>query len=248
MRRACVRGGRKGLKENQKEFHISMNPRLPYNIEALYEDNHLILVKKPFNMPTQEDSSGSPDLLSALKGWLKEKYNKPGNVFLGMVHRLDRPVGGLIVFAKTSKAAARLSDQIRLRKFEKEYVTAVEGRITPKSRSLIHYILKDNLKNRVRAFDREKQNAKRAELEYKTIRAGEETSLLNIRMVTGRKHQIRAQLAAVGHSVIGDVKYGASAPLPEANILLYATRLAFKHPVKKETIDITIDPPGDWPI
>ncbi|VAX24797.1 Similar to tRNA pseudouridine synthase C, group TruC1 [hydrothermal vent metagenome] len=225
-----------------------MYPHSHKNIKILSEDNHIIVVVKPFNMPTQADSSHSPDLLSTLKAYLKEKYNKPGNVFLGMVHRLDRPVGGLLVFAKSSKAAARLSNQIRLREFEKEYVAAVEGAITPKSRRLIHFILKDNMKNRVWAFDKEKPNAKKAELEYKKIRAGDETSLLNIRMVTGRKHQIRAQLAAVGSPVVGDVKYGASAPLPGANILLYATRLAFRHPVKKEPIDIRVDPPDDWPI
>ncbi|MBI5814778.1 MAG: RluA family pseudouridine synthase [Nitrospinae bacterium] len=214
--------------------------------EVVYEDNHLILVIKPFNIPTQSDKSGDPDLLTMVKKRLKEKYSKPGEVFLGMVHRLDRPVGGLCLFAKTSKAASRLSEQLRERKIRKEYVAVVIGTPREKRGSLTHYLAKDREKNRVSAYKNPKPDAKKAELEYEVTKSQGGLCQLLVKPRTGRSHQIRAQLAAIGHPIVGDLKYGAKEPTQGKNILLYATRLEFIHPVTKEEMEFEIEPPKGW--
>lgn len=220
----------------------------PTTPEIVYEDNHVILVIKPFNIPTQSDITGDPDLLTMVKDYLKRKYDKPGNVYLGMVHRLDRPVGGLVLFAKTSKAASRLSEQFRRNSIKKEYVAVVLGTPREKQTTLVHYLLKDKDKNKTRAYKNEQPGAKRAELSYHVTRMKGKFSLLRIQPKTGRPHQIRTQLSAVGHPIIGDVKYGAPEPLLDKNIFLYAVSLEFEHPVKKETMYFEIDQPGDWPL
>ena len=216
--------------------------------EVICEDNHVILVIKPFNMPTQPDESNDPDLLSAVKDYLKAKYEKPGNVFLGMVHRLDRPVGGLILFARTSKAASRLSAQLRDREIGKEYMACVIGTPQNASADLVHYLVKDKNKNRVTASKTPREGAKKAELRYETLRSAKGMSLLKITPLTGRSHQIRAQLAAIGHPIVGDLKYGAPAPLPGKKILLYAVGITFTHPVKNEEMSFDTPLPKDWPL
>lgn len=216
--------------------------------DIVYEDNHVILVIKPFNMPTQSDVSNDPDLLSAVKDYLKAEHEKPGNVFLGMVHRLDRPVGGLVLFAKTSKAAARLSAQLRDREIGKEYMACVLGTPQNDSADLVHYLIKDKDKNKVKASKTPREGAKKAELRYETLRSGKGLSLLKVTPLTGRSHQIRAQLAAIGHPIAGDLKYGAKSPLPGKNILLYAVGITFTHPVKNEEMSFDAPLPKDWPL
>ena len=205
-------------------------------LKVIHEDNHIIVVIKPPNIPTQADSSGDPDLASVIKAYLKEKYNKPGNVFLGMVHRLDRPVRGVMVFAKTSKAASRLSDQFRRGIVEKEYYATVEGLVEGDSQTVVHYLLKDRDKNRTKAFAKKRADAKKASLTYETIESDGKTTLLSVTPHTGRPHQIRAQLSAVGHPIVGDIKYGSKKPLADKSIMLSAVKLSFIHPVTKEVL------------
>lgn len=216
--------------------------------DVVYEDNHVILVIKPFNMPTQSDESNDPDLLSAVKEYIKIEHAKPGNVFLGMVHRLDRPVGGLVLFAKTSKAASRLSAQLRDREIGKEYMACVIGTPQNECADLVHYLIKDKDKNRVTASKTPREGAKKGELRYETLRSAKGMSLLKVTPLTGRSHQIRAQLAAIGHPIAGDLKYGAREPLPGKNILLYAVGITFTHPVKNEEMSFDTPLPTDWPL
>src|SRR5690625_3459860 len=172
------------------------------NINILYEDNHLLIVEKPVNIPVQEDASGDKDLLNMLKAYIKENENKPGNVFLGLVHRLDRPVGGAIVFAKTSKGANRLSNEIRKNTFERSYVTIVEGHLK-KEDTLEDYLVKNRKTNKSFVASKDTKNAKRAVLEYKTISANEALSLLEVKLHTGRSHQIRVQLSNQNAPIFG---------------------------------------------
>ena len=207
--------------------------------KVIHEDNHIIVVIKPPNIPTQADSSGDLDLASVIKTYLKEKYNKPGNVFLGMVHRLDRPVCGVMVFAKTSKAASRLSDQFRRGTVKKEYAATVEGVLDDGPKTLVHYLVKDREKNRTKAFTKERADAKKASLTYSTVESDGKATLLSVTPHTGRPHQIRAQLAAIGHPILGDIKYGAKKPLKDKSIMLFAVKLSFTHPVTKELLTFT---------
>lgn len=216
--------------------------------EVVYEDNHVIVVVKPFNMPTQSDESRDPDLLTVVKEYLKVRDEKPGNVYLGMVHRLDRPVGGIVVFAKTSKAASRLSSQLRDKEMGKTYMACVVGAPENESGELVHYLVKDKDKNRVKASKTPREGAKKAELFYETISYGKKMSLLKVTPFTGRPHQIRAQLSAMGHPIVGDLKYGAPTPLPGKNILLFACAITFTHPVKNEEMSFEIPLPKDWPM
>ena len=213
---------------------MSKKKEIGASLKVLHEDNHIIVVIKPVNIPTQADSSGDHDLASEIKTYLKNKYDKPGNVFLGMVHRLDRPVGGVMVFAKTSKAASRLSDQFRRGVVKKEYAATVEGLVEDDHKTLVHYLIKDKDKNRTRAFVNKRDDAKKATLTYETIETDGKTTLLSVTPHTGRPHQIRVQLSAIGHPIVGDIKYKASEPLADKSIMLWATRLKFTHPVTKE--------------
>lgn len=188
---------------------------------------------KPPGILSQSDGSDVPDMLTVLKKFLKEKYNKPGNVFLGLLHRLDRNAGGVMAFAKTSKAASRMSEYIRERKFEKKYFAVARGIIKPDEGKLIHYLSKDNTKNKVQISDRNFHNAKEAILDYKVIGiTAEGDTVLDIGLITGRTHQIRAQLAFTGHPLLGDAKYGCCKTAGE--IALWAYKLKFIHPVTKE--------------
>ena len=200
------------------------------NLKILYEDNHIIVVIKPYNVLVQADSSNDLDMLTIIKNYIKEKYNKPGNVYLGLVHRLDRPVGGVMVFAKTSKAASRLSEEVRTNKIHKTYLTVVNGILDKKCDKLINKMSK-NEKTHNSYID--EKNGKEAILEYKVIKEEDNLSLLKINLITGRHHQIRLQLSNINHPIYGDQRYGFQ---DKKQIMLYAYKLEFTHPVTKEVM------------
>jgi len=179
-------------------------------MKILYEDNHIIVVEKMPNIPSQGDKTGDTDMLTLIKEYLKEKYNKPGNVYLGLVHRLDRPVGGVMCFAKTSKAAARLSEQVREKEFKKKYLVIVDGKLEKEKDILEDYLLKNEKNNLSKVVKEGTKNSKFASLDYKVIKYNEEINLsvLEINLHTGRHHQIRVQFSSRGHSIYGDQKYG----------------------------------------
>ncbi len=202
----------------------------------LYEDNHILVVVKPINMPVCEDDSKDLDLLTSLKNYIKDKYNKPGNVYLGLIHRLDRPVSGVMVFAKTSKAASRLSEQLRLKKLKKQYHAIIHGKVG--SGTYIDKLLKDKLNN----ITKVDENGKESILEYRLIEYNKENnfSLVKIDLKTGRSHQIRVQFSSRNFPLVGDVKYGSKIKMP---ICLISTRLEFIHPVKDEKMIFEIELP-----
>lgn len=212
-------------------------------MNILYEDNHLLAVEKPENIPVQADASGDEDLLTLAKAYIKEKYNKPGDVYLGLVHRLDRPVGGVLVFARTSKAASRLTDQFRARKAEKRYVAVVEGR-APAARSLTDWLLKDERTNTVSVVPPNTPGAKEARLSFRTLAREKGLSLLDISLGTGRPHQIRVQLKNAGLPILFDQRYNPSAK-PGSQIRLWAYSLSLQHPTLNETMTFFSRP--DWP-
>lgn len=227
------------------EFYIrdNFNPKIFPQI--LYEDNHIIVAVKPPNVPSQADSSKDADFLSAVKEYVKIKYSKPGETFLGLVHRLDRPCGGVMVFARTSKAAARLNDAIKSYGFDKRYLAIVKE--TPnlkKDDVLKNYIIKDRQRNTSRVTNMEEKGAKYAELNYKTVEVKEERALVEIQLKTGRPHQIRVQMAHIGAPLEGDYRYGGSKGV---NLALWAYALKFTHPVKKEVMQFCVPPPNYSP-
>ena len=205
-------------------------------LKILYEDNHIIVVVKPPNIPSQGDKTNDIDMLTIIKDYLKEKYNKPGNVYLGLVHRLDRPVGGVMVFAKTSKAASRLSEQVRNKIFKKEYLAIVDGKLQKEKGCLENYLLKNEKTNISKVVKVGTKNSKYAKLDYELLKYNEEInlSLLKILLHTGRHHQIRVQLANSGHSICGDQKYGTRGRGKQ--ISLWAYKLTIEHPITKEKI------------
>ena len=181
-------------------------------LKVIYEDNHIIVVEKTPNIPSQSDKTGDMDMLTLVKEYIKEKYNKPGNVYLGLVHRLDRPVGGVMVFAKTSKAASRLSNQVREKVFKKEYLAVVDGKIENTKGTLIDYLYKDERNNMSKVVHKEKKNAKEAKLDYEVLKYNEvkDLSLIKINLHTGRHHQIRLQFSSRGFPIVGDSKYNGA--------------------------------------
>lgn len=205
-------------------------------LKVIYEDNHIIVVEKIPNVPSQSDKTGDIDMLTMVKQYIKEKYNKPGNVYLGLVHRLDRPVGGIMIFAKTSKAASRLSDQVREKVFKKKYLAVVDGKIENKSGTLEDYLYKDERNNISKVVNKDKKNAKFAKLDYDVIKYDEvkNLSLVKVNLHTGRHHQIRVQLSNFGHSIFGDQKYGTRGQGKQ--IALWAYELTINHPITKEEI------------
>ena len=220
------------------------------SLKVIYEDNHIIVVEKPVNVPSQQDKTGDEDMLTIIKQYIKEKYNKPGNVYLGLIHRLDRPVGGVMVFAKTSKAAARLSEQVRNKEFQKRYLAIVDGKLEKAKDVLENYLLKNERTNTSKVVEEGTKNSKYAKLEYEVIKYNEETNLsvVNIRLHTGRHHQIRLQFANIGHSLYGDQKYGTRGRGKQ--ICLWAYELSFKHPITKQEMTFNIKPEakGSWKI
>lgn len=210
-------------------------------INVIYEDNHLLVVNKPINVPTQEDSSKDKDFLSMLKDYIKEKYNKPGNVYLGLVHRLDRPVGGLMVFAKTSKCASRLSEQIRNKSFEKVYNAVVIGKIDDEGK-LIDKLTKNEKSNIVSVST----EGKEAILNYKKLSTKGNYSLVEVSLETGRSHQIRVQLSHYGYPLYGDQKYNKHSKVGE-QLALFSKKLSFEHPITKDRLFFEIDLPNKYP-
>lgn len=213
--------------------------------EILFEDNHVLAAVKPVNVLSQEDATGDPDMLSILKAWLKEKYDKPGNVFLGLVHRLDRPVGGAMIFAKTSKAASRLADSIRRGDMKKEYLAVAEGSPKQPSARLTDWLLKNESTNIVAVVPAKTPGAKEAILEYTVVESQGALTLLRVNLITGRPHQIRVQLAKAGTPLYGDQKYGRSTPGHQ--LALWSTSLTLPHPVTRAPFTVTSQPPHEVP-
>ena len=214
-------------------------------VKILYEDNHIIVAVKPSGVLSQSDGSNAPDMLTILKAYIKEKYQKPGDVYLGLVHRLDRPVSGVMVFARTSKAASRLSEQIRQRKVDKIYRCVVDGILEGEGR-LENFISKDEARNIVTVSDTEKPGYKASYLDYRALASKDGLTLAEVRLGTGRSHQIRAQMAQSGHPLIGDRKYGKSDDRTK-DIALEAYKLSFEHPVKREFITFEAPVPSGFP-
>ncbi len=214
-------------------------------MEVVYEDNHIIIVNKRPGEIVQGDKTGDEPLSETLKKYLKEKYQKPGNVFCGVVHRLDRPVWGLVVFAKTSKALARLNEMFRDGKVRKTYWAVTRNRPPKQSDRLVHYITTTERNNKSYASLQPKKSAKEAVLSYSLIGASDRYNLLEVNLETGRKHQIRVQLSAVGCPIKGDLKYGDKRSNPDGSISLQAHRIEFEHPVSHEHIDVTAPVPED---
>ena len=213
---------------------------------VVYEDNHIIVVNKTASEIVQGDKTGDTPLSETVKEYLKVKYNKPGNVFCGVTHRLDRPVSGLVVFAKTSKALSRLNDMFRLGEVKKTYWAIVKERPKELEGELTPWMVRNEKQNKSYAYDKERPNSKKAILRYKLIGHSENYHLLEVDLQTGRHHQIRCQLAKMGCPIKGDLKYGSPRSNPDGSICLHARRVTFVHPVSKEVIDITAPlPPGN---
>ena len=202
------------------------------DLKVLYEDNHLLVLEKPYGIPSQSDDSGDADMLTMAKAYIKEQYNKPGDVYIGLVHRLDRPTSGVMVFARTSKAAARLSEQVRGREFEKTYLAVLTAVPEPERGELRHWLAKDGVAHVARITQPGAPGAKEAALTYEVLAVQEGLCLVRVQLLTGRFHQIRAQFADIGCSVYGDMKYGPRNV--KAPLALHACRLCLTHPTRKE--------------
>lgn len=215
--------------------------KLP-KINIIYEDNHLLVIEKPINIPVQKDNTNDIDLITMLKDYRKKNENKPGEAYLGLVHRLDRPVGGIMVFAKTSKAASRLSDQIRTNTFHKTYLAVIQG-VMPKEGVLEDYLVKNEKENI--SYVTSKEKGKYSKLEYKLLNTKDNLSLVRINLITGRSHQIRVQFSSRNHPLIGDSKYGDNPN--NISIALYAESITFNHPTTKEKLTFTLNKPNRYP-
>lgn len=215
-------------------------------LNILFEDNHIIVVVKPQNIPSQADESGDKDMLTLVKEYIKEKYEKPGEAYVGLVHRLDRPTGGIMVFAKTSKAAGRLSEQIRENKMQKTYYAITTHIPQAKQDTLLNYLKKDEKNNIVKIVTMADTGAKKAELSYKVLQTNDDdTALLEVKLITGRGHQIRVQLSGINCPLWGDNKYGRDKTKMSKNLGLWAGRLEFLHPVTKVKMTFACPPQVD---
>lgn len=216
-------------------------------MKVVYEDNHLVVVIKPAGVPSQPDRSRDPSALDWVKGYIKRRYDKPGEAFAGLVHRLDRPVSGVMVFARTSKAASRLFAQFRDRKVDKTYLAVVEGDPPGPEGRAVHHLRKDSRTHTAQVVAAGAPGALEARLVYRLVHREAGNSLLEVRLETGRHHQIRAQLAALGTPVVGDSRYGSGRSLEGRVIALHAVRLGLTHPVRREPMEFYAPPPGVWP-
>lgn len=214
-------------------------------MEVVYEDNHVIVVNKESGEIVQGDKTGDAPLSDYVKAYIKEKYAKPGNVFLGVTHRLDRPVSGLVVFARTSKALSRLNDMFRKGEIHKTYWAIVKNRpVVPEGR-LVHWIVRNEKMNKSFAYDHEVKDSKKAVLDYRVLADGDNYHILEVRLLTGRHHQIRCQLAAMGCPIRGDLKYGFPRSNPDGSISLLSRHVEFVHPVSKQVVAVDAPLPGD---
>ena len=214
-------------------------------MEVIYEDNHIIIVNKNCHEIVQGDKTGETPLSETLKEWLKKKYNKPGNVFVGVTHRLDRPVSGLVIFAKTSKALSRLNEMFKKGEIKKTYYAIVKNRPPHDQGSLLPFLARNEKNNKSIAYDTARPGTQRAELNYRLLAAGERYFLLEIDLKTGRHHQIRCQLARMGCPIKGDLKYGAERSNADGGISLLARRIVFEHPVSHQIIDVVAPVPDE---
>ena len=211
--------------------------------QILYEDNHILIINKNVGQLVQGDKTGDQSLLELLKDFIKERDQKPGNVYLGLVHRIDRPTSGLVIYAKTSKALSRLTQMVKNREIKKTYWAVVPKEVIPQSQTLSHYLKKNEKNNKAIVYNKETDGAKKAILNYQIIKTLDNYMLLEIDLQTGRHHQIRAQLSKIGVPIKGDLKYGAPRSNPDGGISLHARCLEFIHPVSKEQINITAPTP-----
>lgn len=219
------------------------------DLKVLYEDNHLIAVNKPAGWLVQGDDTGDTPLSEYVKAYIKKRYKKPGDVFIGVIHRLDRPVSGVVIFARTSKGLSRMNELFREQKIKKEYLAITKERPDPIEGSLQHYLLKDPAKNRTKAYDKlgnRTKKAKLSKLEYRLVAQVSGHCLLNINPLTGRPHQIRVQLSTIGCPIKGDFKYGFQSSNHDGSIFLHCKSMSFIHPVKKEPIKIKARVPDDF--
>lgn len=212
---------------------------------VLYEDNHIIVVNKSASEIVQGDKTGDVPLSDMVKAYLKNKYQKPGNVFVGVTHRLDRPVSGLVVFAKTSKALSRLNEMFRVGQVQKTYWAIVKNEPKQSEAELVHWLVRNEKQNKSYAYEREVKDAKKAVLRYRMIGRSDNYSLLEVELMTGRHHQIRCQLSKMGCPIKGDLKYGSPRSNPDGSICLHARRISFVHPVSKELIELEAPLPED---
>lgn len=215
------------------------------NIQILYEDNHIIIVNKRVGDIVQGDKTGDIPLGEIVKNYIQKKYEKPGNVFLGVVHRIDRPTSGIVIFARTSKALERLNEMLREKKIEKTYWAIIKNNPPKESDTLIHFLRKNSKNNKSTFFNTETEGSKKAILHYKLLKKLDKYSLLEINLETGRHHQIRCQLAAIGCPIKGDLKYGFPRSNSDGGIHLHARKIEFTHPVKNEIISLTATLPED---
>lgn len=230
---------------NNKQLSESTQHSTPSSLQVLFEDNHLIVINKRVGDIVQGDKTGDSPLSDVVKQYLKEKYNKPGNVYLGVVHRLDRPTSGIVLFAKTSKALPRLNKLFSEGKTKKIYWAVVDNAPPNESGTLTHWLVRNPKQNKSYAYEKEVPNSKKAVLEYKLLKKLDRYFLLEIDLKTGRHHQIRAQLAALGCHIKGDLKYGADRSNKDGGIHLHARYLELEHPVQKEVIPFMAPPPDD---
>lgn len=214
-------------------------------MQIVYSDNHLIIVNKNSSEIVQGDKTGDTPLVDLVKDYIKKEYNKPGNVFLGVTHRLDRPVSGLVVFARTSKALARMNELFRTKQVQKTYLAITANRPNPDEAELVHWLVRNEKQNKSYAYSSEKPGAQKAVLDYKLLASSERYYLLAVNLKTGRHHQIRCQLSAIGCPIKGDLKYGAPRSNPDGGISLHAWRIAFVHPVSKKPLSVEAPLPQD---
>lgn len=216
-------------------------------IKVIYEDNHLLVVEKPVNVLSQGDDTNDKDMVNLLKDYVKVKYNKPGNVFIGLVHRLDRPVGGVMVFAKTSKAASRLSEQVRSKTLKKTYRAVIHGTMKKEEDTLKDYLYKNKNTNMVSVVNKNHKECKDAELSYKTLGKKDGFSLVEVDLKTGRPHQIRVQFSSRKHPLFGDQRYGQDINKKGDQISLWSYKLEIVHPTTKEKMEFICEPPNNYP-